>query len=350
MKLSIRPAAPLQEVLPRMFADALALCTALFLAFSTYFAGYAVYWKHIPDPPQLEAAFRTLYVENILLVLCLGLGIFWLSGFYTHSRAYCTRYKTLLIVNAVTLTYLTEVFLYSYVLRIDTMPRGVALLAWLYSAGLIAGGRLLKDSIEGSGALLRRSSVSAREIGNVLVIGGAGYIGSALTRLLLGAGYRVRVMDSLMFSDVPVAGLAGHPRFQLLRADFRHVESLVKAMRDVDAVIHLAAIVGDPACTINADLTKEVNYAATRMLIEVAKGAGVMRLLFASTCSVYGAANYLMDERTATCPVSLYAQTKLDSERVILEARTATLHPTCLRLATVFGLSPRPRPRALPWS
>jgi nucleoside-diphosphate-sugar epimerase len=114
-------------------------------------------------------------------------------------------------------------------------------------------------------------------------------------------------------------------------------------MRNVDAVIHLAAIVGDPACTIKADLTTEINYAATRLLVEVAKGAGVQRLLFASTCSVYGASEFLMDERSATHPISLYAQTKLDSERALLEARSAALHPTCLRLATVFGLSPRPR-------
>ena len=343
MKIPVRPAMLLREVLPRMFADALALCAALFLAFSSYLAGYVVLWKHFPHPPQLEAAFRVLYAENILLLVCLGLGIFWLSGFYTRSRAYQTRYKALLIVNAVTLTYLIEIVLYSFVLRIDTMPRGVVLLGWLYSVGFIAGGRLWKDSIVESGTILPAGSSAGREIANVLVIGGAGYIGSALARQLLDAGYRVRVMDSLMFSDAPVAGLIRHPRFELLHADFRHVESLVKAMRNVDAVIHLAAIVGDPACTIKADLTKEINYAATRLLVEVAKGAGAGRLLFASTCSVYGAADFLMDERTDTSPLSLYAQTKLDSERAILDARSAALHPTCLRLATVFGLSPRPR-------
>jgi len=178
---------------------------------------------------------------------------------------------------------------------------------------------------------------------NVLVIGGAGYIGSALSRQLLEAGYRVRVLDSLLFGDSSISDIATHPNFQLLRADFRNVESLVKAMEGIDAVVHLAAIVGDPACTIKSDLTTEINYAATRMLIEVCKGAGVSRLLFASTCSVYGASDFLMDERSAPNPISLYAQTKLDSERVILESKSPTLHPTCLRLATVFGFSARPR-------
>jgi nucleoside-diphosphate-sugar epimerase len=343
MRLTVKPAMLLREILPRVLADAVALCAALFLAFSAYFAGYAVYWKHLPNPRQLEDAFRALYVENVLLLVCLGIGVFWLSGFYTHSRGYQTRYKIFVIVNAVTLTFLIEVLLYSFVLRIDTVPRGVVLLAWMFSVALIAGSRVLKDRVTDSGAISRHSASGAREPKNVLVIGGAGYIGSALSHQLLVAGYRVRVMDSLLFSDAPVAGLVRHPHFELLRADFRHVESLVKAMRDVDALIHLAAIVGDPACTIKADLTTEINYAATRLLVEVAKGVGVQRLLFASTCSVYGASDFLMDERTATHPISLYAQTKLDSERVLLEARSAMLHPACLRLATVFGLSPRPR-------
>ena len=343
MRHFIAPSVLVREILPRMLADALALCAALFFAFSAYFVGYAVYWKHFPNSLQLEQAFRALYLQNVLLLVCLGLSIFWLSGFYTHSRGYQTRYKALVVVNAVTLAFLIEVLLYSFVLRIDTVPRAVVLLAWIFSVALIAGGRLLKDRVEDAFVISRKQVAGVREPKHVLVIGGAGYIGSVLTRQLLGAGYRVRVMDSLLFNDVPVAGLLPNPHFELLRADFRHVESLVKAMRNVDAVIHLAAIVGDPACTIKADLTKEINYAATRMLVEVAKGAGASRMMFASTCSVYGAADFLMDERTATSPISLYAHTKLDSERVILEARSATLHPTCLRLATVFGLSPRPR-------
>lgn len=343
MKLSIRPATLLREILPRVLADVAALCAALFFAFSAYFVGYEVYWKHFPNPRQLEDAFRVLYLQNVILLASLGIGIFWLSGFYTHSRGYRTRYKLVVMVNAVTLTYLIEVLLFSFVFRIDTVPRGVVLLAWIFSAALIAGSRMLKDLVTNSYAISRKPSLGAREARDILVIGGAGYIGSVLTRQLLDAGYRVRVMDALLFGDEPVSGVLSHPHFDLLRADFRHVESLVKAIRNVDAVIHLAALVGDPACTINADLTAEINYAATRLLVEVAKGAGVSRLLFASTCSVYGAADFLMDERTATNPVSLYAQTKLDSETVILEARSATLHPTCLRLATVFGLSPRPR-------
>src|ERR1700730_15986662 len=108
-------------------------------------------------------------------------------------------------------------------------------------------------------------------------------------------------------------------------------------MPGIDAVIHLAALAGAAACAINGDLTNEINYAATRLLVEVCKGASVNRLVFASTCSVYGASEFLMDERSNPGPVSLYAQTKLASEGVILHGRTSDFHPTVFRLSTVFG-------------
>src|SRR6185369_10527124 len=87
----------------------------------------------------------------------------------------------------------------------------------------------------------------------------------------------------------------------------------------------------------------EVNYCSTRMLIEIAKGQRIGRFLFASSCSVYGATDVLMDENSAVAPVSLYGRTKVDSERALLEAVTVEFHPVILRLATVFGVSYRPR-------
>jgi nucleoside-diphosphate-sugar epimerase len=114
-------------------------------------------------------------------------------------------------------------------------------------------------------------------------------------------------------------------------------------MKGCDAVIHLAGIVGDPACEENPQLAAEINRAATRMLIDVGRGHGIQRFLLASTCSVYGASDFLMDERAQVAPISLYAQTKVDSENLLLDARCANFHPTILRLATLFGVSPRPR-------
>jgi nucleoside-diphosphate-sugar epimerase len=343
MWLRIKPATLLHEIVPRLLADVVSLCAALFFAFSTYFMGYVVFWRRTPNLERIEAAFKVLYVQNILLLVFLGIVVFASFGFYTHTRAYQNRYKFVVAVNAVSLTFLAEVLIYSYVLRLGPVPRGVMLLAWLFSLPMIAGSRLIKSHITKSYSIARKPTGANRDIKNVLVIGGAGYIGSVLTRKLLEERYRVRVLDSLFFGDASVRDLLSDPNFELLRLDFRHVESLVKSIRGIDAVIHLAGLVGDPACTINSDLTNEINFAATHMLIEVCKGAGVNRLVLASTCSVYGASEFLMDERSNPSPISLYAQTKLASEGVILHGRTSTFHPTVLRLATVFGLSPRPR-------
>jgi nucleoside-diphosphate-sugar epimerase len=105
----------------------------------------------------------------------------------------------------------------------------------------------------------------------------------------------------------------------------------------------LAAIVGDPACNQDHDTALETNYAATRMLIEIAKGHAVGRFVFASSCSVYGAVDLEVDEKSAVQPISLYGQTKVDAERALLQAQSETFHPTILRFATVFGLGYRPR-------
>lgn len=178
---------------------------------------------------------------------------------------------------------------------------------------------------------------------NVLVTGGAGYIGSVLVRRLIGAGYRVRVLDSLLFGDSSTASLRDHPSFEMLKADFRHLGSVVRAVQGMDAVIHLGAIVGDPACKLDAQLTIETNLTATAMIKSVCQGLGIKRFLFASTCSVYGASDDISDEKSAPAPISLYACTKVDSERVVLMKRTPHFAPTVFRLATIFGWSPRPR-------
>jgi nucleoside-diphosphate-sugar epimerase len=191
-----------------------------------------------------------------------------------------------------------------------------------------------------------RISSEHSEVGRVervLVVGGAGYLGSALVPQLLERGYHVRILDSLLFGDQSLRGVSGHPHFELMVGDVRDIQALVQAVRDCDAVVHLAAIVGDPACEIDKNLSVEVNRAATRMLIDTCRGYGVQRFLFASTCSVYGASDSIATELSEVAPLSVYAQTKVDSENLLLEAAGPAFHPTILRLGTLFGLSARPR-------
>ena len=177
----------------------------------------------------------------------------------------------------------------------------------------------------------------------VLVIGGAGYIGSTLVRQLLAKHYRVRVLDSLIYGDVAIRELLAKPEFELIQGDSRDLESVVRSYRDIGAVIHLGAIVGDAACALEPPRTVEINLTATKMITDVCKGYGVSRLLFASTCSVYGASDHVVNEKSEPNPISLYASTKLDSEGIILDAASSDFHPTVLRLATAFGASHRLR-------
>ena len=179
----------------------------------------------------------------------------------------------------------------------------------------------------------------------VLVIGGAGYIGSGLLVKLLNRGHKVRVLDLLFYGTEPIRSVLNHPNLEIVQADFRRVDQLVSCMQGVDAVIHLGAIVGDPACALNRDLTIEVNLMATRTIAEVAKGYGIRRFIFASTCSVYGANENeeLLTEDSPLNPVSLYAVSKLASEKVLMDLASDTFSPTCLRFSTIYGLSGRTR-------
>jgi len=114
-------------------------------------------------------------------------------------------------------------------------------------------------------------------------------------------------------------------------------------MRGASAVVHLAGLVGDPACAVDVNYTRHTNIVVTRMAKEVAQSLGVHRFIFASSCSVYGVSDKPATESDQLSPVSLYAQTKIDSERELLATGSDDFFVTLLRFATVFGHSRRPR-------
>jgi nucleoside-diphosphate-sugar epimerase len=179
----------------------------------------------------------------------------------------------------------------------------------------------------------------------ILVTGGAGYVGSHTTRMLLEKGYRVRVMDNLMFGAQGVEEFEANPNFELQKGDILHLEDVVLAFDGAHAVIHLAGLVGDPACAHNRDATVAINYEATKVMVEIAKYKNLKRFIFASTCSVYGAAEgYVLNEGSVVSPVSLYAETNLKSEEVILRGFEGTdVVRGIVRFATVYGASNRMR-------
>lgn len=179
--------------------------------------------------------------------------------------------------------------------------------------------------------------------GTVVVTGGSGYVGSLLVRRLLARSYRVRVADALLYGDRSLRPLLGHPALELVVADLRHPAQVASAIGGADAVIHLAGLVGDPACALDPAFTLAVNEDATRHIAAACAAQGVHRLLFASSCSVYGASNDLLTETSALNPVSLYARTKIASEQLLLSAPASWPAPVVLRFATIYGLSARPR-------
>lgn len=181
----------------------------------------------------------------------------------------------------------------------------------------------------------------------ILVTGGAGYIGSTLTPLLLSAGHHVRVIDYLAYGGQPLLGVWAHPGFEFIRGDIRDREIVRTAVADRDTVVHLAAIVGDPACSREPDLARSTNLDASLALISESQSAGVKRFIFASTCSNYGKMkdnSQYVDEDSELNPVSLYAETKVAIETTLLQSgRSEHWCPTPLRFATVYGVSPRMR-------
>jgi nucleoside-diphosphate-sugar epimerase len=182
---------------------------------------------------------------------------------------------------------------------------------------------------------------------NILITGGAGYVGSTLAPILLTGGHHVRVLDHLAHGGESLLGVWCHSGFEFIRGDIRDHKTLRNAVSGQDAVVHLAAVVGDPACARQPDLARATNLDASLALIEESQNAGVGRFIFASTCSNYGKmkdAGQYVDEDAELRPVSLYAETKVAVETALLRGGRSTVWcPTPLRFATVYGVSPRMR-------
>lgn len=332
-----------REVVPRIVADFAIIHCAMLMAFAISIA-YQTRGDEWSNASNLANAFRHYYFSRFLFLSLLFPAVFFGNGLYTHVRAYRTTAK-LERFTVVVLVSLTVFIAANYLVIQHANPigRSVSLtFGGLALVGLV-GIRAGKEWLIGSEKTEQKGSSEIPEQGTVLVIGGAGYIGCSLVERLLMEGHRVRVLDNAVYGVEPIQNLLNHPNLDYVYGDCRNIQDVVKALHQVSSIVHLAAIVGDPACELDHRTTIEINYAATRMLIEVAKGSGVKRLLFASSCSVYGETDELMDENSAVQPVSLYGETKVSSERALIESATADFHPVIMRFATVFGLSNRPR-------
>lgn len=174
----------------------------------------------------------------------------------------------------------------------------------------------------------------------VLVTGHNGYIGTLLVPLLEEAGHDVTGLDSYLFESCTFG--PEPPDIVSMRTDVRDVSA--NQLEGFDAVIHLAALSNDPLGDLSPQLTHEINHVAAVRLAELAREAGVERLMFSSSCSLYGSStDELIDEDAEQRPVTPYGTSKALAEEGILGLRTPDFHPTSLRNATAYGFSPRLR-------
>lgn len=203
----------------------------------------------------------------------------------------------------------------------------------------------ITDNKSEIGLLSERNIFKKRNIERILVTGGAGYLGSVLVRQLLKSGYQVKVLDSLKFGKDSLTGIWAHRNFDLIVGNILNINDVIEAVKDVDAVVHLAAIVGDEASRENPTSSIAQNTIATISIASVCKKFQINRFIFTSTCSVYGASlnSKALTEKSPLSPVSLYAQSKIDSEFELLRLADGNFSPTILRLATLCGWSYRPR-------
>lgn len=182
--------------------------------------------------------------------------------------------------------------------------------------------------------------------GLILVTGGSGYIGAVLVTELLDAGFAVRVVDAMIHGQEDLAAKQHGDGVEVIRGDVRDPAVRAEGLAGATAVVHLAAIVGDPACARDPGLSEAVNVQATRALLADAASAEAQRFVFASTCSNYGRMadpTSPINEEGELRPVSLYAEQKVEMERLTLGLGFGTMSTTCLRFATVYGVAPRMR-------
>ena len=185
---------------------------------------------------------------------------------------------------------------------------------------------------------------------HVLITGGAGYIGSFLTSELLRANYRVTVLDSLLFGGESIISFLHHPNFHFVKADVTEPRAIKDSLKDgwqkPEAIVHLAAIVGFPACqAVGRQVAWRYNVEATEKVFEQATDLGVERFVFASTYSNYGLSpeGKPVTEDSPLNPQSLYAETKIAAEEFLLSQKEAACAPLLFRFATLYGMSPRTR-------
>jgi len=273
----------------------------------------------------------------LALITYIGMGLY--NRMHRYSLA--TKLRLLSEINIAWLIITAAAL--SLLDQLTTIPLSLLLTTFLGSTILQSLARVASGVLRSEEWRQTGEARNEADGNKVIVIGGAGYIGSALVDQLLKLGLQVSVLDAMHFGQESLSHVVNHPNLTLIREDFRHIEALTRAMSGVGSVIHLGGLVGDPACAVDTDLTVDVNVTATKVIGEIAKACGVRRFIFASSCSVYGACDEIVDEESQFHPQSLYARSKVASEALLGTLNDRDFAVTCLRFATIYGISGRTR-------
>ena len=297
----------------------------------------------------------------VALALLLTIFVFILQGLYKISWRYVSITDLPNIFVSVILSALvigSALFAFRDIVYFQGFPRSIvflyAILLFLFVSLLRFSKRIYWQLFK-SGSLpfynsnlplpLTEKTLNDKEVRSVLITGGAGYIGSVLARQLLESGYSVKVFDKLLFGEDSIKELESNQNFKFTKGDIFDKDALVSTLSDVDAVVNLAAIVGEPACVCQKDVALQTNYLGTIYVARLCKALGIKRFIQASTCSTYGQnkENSISKESSDLFPVDFYGETKIYAERELLKLIDENFNPTILRFSTVYGLSPRMR-------
>ena len=183
-----------------------------------------------------------------------------------------------------------------------------------------------------------------KQFEHILVTGGAGYVGSALVPRLIDEGYRVTVLDLYLYGQNIFGEYHKHPALNEVKGDLRDTAVVRKAVEGCDVVIHLACISNDPSFELNPKLGKSINLDAFRPLVEISRGVGVQRFIYASSSSVYGVKDESdVHEEMTLEPLTDYSRFKADCEKILAEYQADQFTTITIRPATVCGYAPRQR-------
>ena len=184
-----------------------------------------------------------------------------------------------------------------------------------------------------------------KKLPKILIVGGAGYIGSILCKKLLKKNFYVKIVDKILYDEKVINHFKKNKNFSFLKADICDLNTQINVIKDIDAVVFLAEIVGDPACNALPEDALKTNYLSIASMAQLCSHLGISKFIYTSSCSVYGLdkQNKLLTEKSNLNPISHYARMKIMSEKALLANKNDIFKPTILRLGTVFGPSIRNR-------